>query len=51
MCMIDRDNPVEEWDNLINKNTKIINKLNSLNLEKLHYKNSLGTDLEISSFQ
>lgn len=47
MCMIDRDNPVEEWDNLINKNTKIINKLNSLNLEKLHYKNSLGTDLEI----
>ena len=47
MCMIDKDNPVEEWDNLINKNTKIINKLNSLNLEKLHYKNSLGTDLEI----
>ena len=47
MCMIDRDNPVKEWDNLINKNMKIINKLNSLNLEKLHYKNSLGTNLEI----
>ncbi len=47
MCMIDKDNPVKEWDNLINKNMKIINKLNSLNLEKLHYKNSLGTNLEI----
>lgn len=47
MCMINKDNPLLEWDNLINKNMKVIDKLNKLNLEKLHYKNSLGTDLEI----
>ena len=47
MCMIDREAPIKEWDNLLEKNKKIINKLNSLNIEKLHYKNSLGTDLEI----
>ena len=47
MCMIDREDPIKEWDKLLEKNTKVINKLNSLNLEKLHYTNSLGTDLEI----
>ena len=47
MCMIDKEAPIKEWDNLLEKNKKIINKLNSLNIEKLHYKNSLGTDLEI----
>jgi aminopeptidase len=47
MCMVDRDNPSDEWEKLLEKNTKIMKKLNSLNLEKLHYKNSLGTDLVI----
>ena len=45
--MIDKENPKEEWTKLLNKNFKIINRLNNLNLEKLHYKNNLGTDLEI----
>lgn len=47
ICMINTDNPDKEWDLLLDKNTKYIKKLNELNLEKLHYTNSLGTDLEI----
>lgn len=47
MCMVDRDNPVEEWDNLLEKNRIVRDKLNSLNLTSLHYSNSLGTDLTI----
>ena len=47
ICMLDKENPDEEWQKLINKNSRIIDKLNKLNIEKLHYKNSLGTDLEL----
>lgn len=47
MCLVDRENPLREWDNVLDKNYKIIDKLNSLDLYKLHYSNSLGTDLEI----
>lgn len=47
MCMIDKEDPIFEWNSLIDKNATVIEKLNNLNLEKLHYKNSLGTDLEI----
>lgn len=47
MCMADKDNPIDEWNNFINKNNYYKDKLNSLNIEKLHYKNNLGTDLYI----
>ena len=47
MCMIDKPDPIKQWDNLLEKNIKTINTLNNLNLEKLHYQNSLGTDLYI----
>ena len=47
MCMIDKEDPIKQWDELLEKNNKIIKTLNNLNLEKLHYRNSLGTDLEI----
>lgn len=47
ICMIDKKNPNEEWTKLLDKNCNIIKKLNNLNLEKLHYTNTLGTDLEI----
>lgn len=47
MCLITTENPIEEWDKVLNKNYKVIKKLNSLNIEKLHYKNNLGTDLTI----
>ena len=45
--MLDKDDPCLEWDKFINRNTEVMNKLNSLKLKKLHYTNSLGTDLEI----
>ena len=47
ICMIDKDNPEIEWNKLIDRNNIIINKLNKLNIEKLHYKNSIGTNLDI----
>ncbi len=47
ICQIDKEDPDKEWDELLTKNNKIINKLNNLSLEKLHYKNKLGTDLTI----
>ena len=47
MCMIDKNNPIEQWDKHLQSLGKIQNYLNSLNLIKLHYTNSLGTNLEI----
>ena len=47
VCMVDKDNPSLEWDKFVQRNNKVISKLNSLNLNRLHYTNSLGTDLYI----
>lgn len=47
MCMIGHNNPIESWEEQLNKTDKIIGILNKLNLEKLHYSNSLGTDLDV----
>lgn len=47
VCMIDKDSPTECWDLQLEKVNKIINYLNSLELVKLHYQNSLGTDLTV----
>lgn len=47
MCMVDREDPVKEWEEYIKKNNYYKNKLNELEIKKLHYKNSLGTDLTI----
>lgn len=51
ICMLDKQNPIKEWDNLLNAQNKMLEKLNKLNIKKLHYKNNLGTDLiiELSS--
>lgn len=46
-CMVNTDNPIESWNNLLKRNEDLANKLNNLKIEKLHYTNSLGTDLEI----
>ena len=46
-CMLDKDNPSREWSTYLEKQSKIINYLNNLNIEKLIYSNSLGTDLHI----
>ena len=47
VCMLEESNPSLAWDKFIERNTTVRNKLNSLGLEKLHYTNSLGTDLYI----
>ena len=47
MCMLDKDDPVKCWDEYLKKQEKVIKKLNSLNLVRLHYTNSLGTDLNL----
>ena len=45
MCMIDREDPVIAWQQYIEKNNYYKNKLNELKIRKMHYTNSLGTDL------
>ncbi len=46
-CLIDKDDPLAEWDKKIAKSKSNVKRLNDLHLQKLHYTNSLGTDLEI----
>ena len=48
ICMINEDNPEELWNQKINRLSNISNKLNNYHFKKLKYKNSLGTDFEIS---
>lgn len=47
ICLVNTENPIEEW----NKKSKLIKKrcdsLNRLNIKTLHYTNSIGTDLYI----
>ena len=47
MCMVSEGNAILNWDNQLEKTDFIIKKLNDLKLEKLHYSNSLGTDLDV----
>lgn len=48
MCMINKDNPIKEWTNHLNNQGKIIKYINNLKIKKLHYKNNLGTNLELT---
>lgn len=47
VCMIDKDSPTKAWDEQLEKVNKVIERLNALDLVKLHYINGLGTDLEV----
>lgn len=47
MCMIDNVNPIESWNNFLNETDKRVQKLNGMHINKLHYQNSLGTNLYI----
>ncbi len=47
MCMVDRKNPILAWDNYIKQNNYYKNKLNELNIKKMHLENELGTDLTL----
>lgn len=48
MTLCDKDDPIKEWDEKIEKNKNIVDKLNELKIKTLHYKNKLGTDFKIS---
>lgn len=48
MTLCDKDNPIKAWDEKIEKNKEIVDKLNNLKIKTLHYKNKLGTDFKIS---
>lgn len=46
MCMVDQVDPIAAWDNYLKENNRVKNKLNSLNITSLHYKN-LNTDFTV----
>ena len=50
MChctMVDRENPIDEWNKFLDRQRMLVSKLNELQITKMHYTNSLGTDLVI----
>ena len=47
MCMINTQDPVASWNTYIEKLNEYKNKLQEMKIEKLYYKNGLGTDFEI----
>lgn len=47
MCMVDRENPIEAWNEYIKQNNFYKNELNRLQISKLYYHNSLGTNFSI----
>lgn len=47
-CMVKTSNPIKSWNKYLEKLRKVTKKLNELEITKMHYKNSLGTDLEIA---
>lgn len=48
ICLCDKVNPLKEWKNVHRKYQLISEKLNALEISKLHYRNSIGTDLKIT---
>jgi len=46
-CLVTTDNPLEAWDRKKKNNKKNVDKLNGLNIRKLHYTNGLGTDFTV----
>ena len=47
ICFINSENPSIKWDEEMNNNAKLCEKLNNLKIKKLCYKNSLGTDFSV----
>ena len=48
ICFLDKRNPINEWTNFLNKQNNLLKKLNDLKIKKLHFQNSLGTDIYIT---
>lgn len=44
VCMMDKENPIEAWEEELEKSRKKVEYLNSLNIKSLHYENGLGTN-------
>lgn len=47
MCLVNTPNPIEAWNKKIEINKLFTEKMNSLKIKKLIYKNKLGTNFEI----
>lgn len=47
MCMVDKENPIQAWNEYLKQNNIYKNELNRLEISKLYYRNSLGTDFSI----
>lgn len=47
ICMVDQQDPIKCWDEHLNKTNTIIDSLNKLEIDSLHYQNNLGTDLMV----
>lgn len=46
-CLVNKENPILEWDKKIEFNNSVKNKLNALKFKRLLYKNALGTNLSV----
>lgn len=47
ICLVDKKDPIEEWENKLLISSNRCDRLNELNFKTLHYTNSLGTDLYV----
>ena len=47
ICLVNTDNPEEEWTKKMDENHKMCDKLTKLNIKELHYQNSNGTNLTV----
>lgn len=47
MCLIHKENPTKEWQVIKRKYLDMQERLNDLEITKLHYTNQLGTDLNV----
>lgn len=47
MCMVDTEDPIKSWDEYLEKASKLVRKLNELEITAMNYTNSLGTDLTV----
>lgn len=47
ICLVNKDNPEEEWTQKMQENHLMCEKLNNLHIKELHYKSNNGTNLII----
>ena len=47
ICLVNTDNPEEEWTKKMEENHQMCQKLTNMNIKELHYTSSNGTDLTV----